>query len=308
MAQLYLDILETKICASDLRDALRSLPGKLDDDYTEAWNRINTQGTDSSTLAIKALRWLVFSFRHLTVDELSHALAVRAGQNSLDKERLVSMNIILGTCQGLVKFDKASPVVRLVHYTTQQYFNDNRARHFPDAHEVITATRLTYLRFQEFAEGPCDFYSSDPCYFYGQKGSIKKSRLLSTRCAVNPFLTYASSHWGNHARESSKGANEEAIQAFLDTPEALSSCAQANVDFCYNLEKGNEITGALNMLVQFGLHDILERRLNGRSLDDLDIDGLNRQVLLFNAARLDNPEIVDLLLKVGATMSLGEAI
>ena len=295
MARLYLDSLQTKVSKSELRDALRGLPAELSDVYHEAWSRITNQGESARLLAMKALRWLVFSFRQLTVKELSHAIAVRSGDVFLDKDRLVSEEILLGVCQGLVAIDEASSIIRLTHYTTQEYFENHEARYFSNVHDDLAATCLTYLNFRAFAGGPCKFLGSSAWDLLDQKGPIKKSSLLSVRCGIYPLLNYASSHWGNHVRHSSEGANEQALLELLQAPQALAASLQARTKE-HTVSKN--LPQVLGVLVLFGLTELLEKCLDGRSPIHIEAQNREIEIMLFEASRLGWSEMAHILVYV----------
>lgn len=55
-------------------------------------------------------------------------------------------------CGGLVFVDELTGTVRLVHYTTQKYFENIWEACFPKFHEVITDSCLTYLSYDAFEE------------------------------------------------------------------------------------------------------------------------------------------------------------
>ncbi|KAF8128073.1 hypothetical protein K438DRAFT_1431058, partial [Mycena galopus ATCC 62051] len=88
--------------------------------------------------------------RSLTVSELTVALAIRRSAWSLNKDDLLDIETILAVCAGLVIVDETLRIVRLVHYTTQEYLDSIQAQKFPDAQTEITSTLLTYLAFHEF--------------------------------------------------------------------------------------------------------------------------------------------------------------
>ncbi len=54
--------------------------------------------------------------------ELQYAIAVEIGESELDEENLPDIEDIISVCAGLVTIDEQSGVIRLVHYTTQEYF------------------------------------------------------------------------------------------------------------------------------------------------------------------------------------------
>jgi len=84
-------------------------------------------------------------------------------------------------CAGLVSIDKSN-IIRLVHYTAQEYFECVRDDKFPTAELVIARSCLRYLQFAAFYAGPCD------------TDSEMQQRLEEYR-----LLEYAAQNWGHHA-------------------------------------------------------------------------------------------------------------
>lgn len=85
-------------------------------------DRVLSQYPGVVTLAKEALSWIVYAFRPLQIQELQHALATRAGDPDFDEEALPRAEYLLSICAGLVIIDGKSNIIRLVHYTTQEYF------------------------------------------------------------------------------------------------------------------------------------------------------------------------------------------
>ena len=54
--------------------------------------------------------------------------------------------ILVSVCYGLVTINTESGVIRLVHYTTEEYFERKRDSWFEDAHDQLAVTCATYLR------------------------------------------------------------------------------------------------------------------------------------------------------------------
>ena len=73
------------------------------------------------------LSWIICAKRPLTTYELQYALAVKAGDSKLDKDNLREIEDMVSVCAGLVTIDKDSNIVRLVHYTTQEYFERTKS-------------------------------------------------------------------------------------------------------------------------------------------------------------------------------------
>jgi len=69
----------------------------------------------------------------ITTLELRHALAVEVGEPKLDEDNLTSTDLVVSVCAGLVTIDEKSDIIRLVHYTTQEYFERVKGYWIPDA-------------------------------------------------------------------------------------------------------------------------------------------------------------------------------
>jgi ankyrin repeat protein len=121
--------------------------------------RIQDQNEEDRTVAHSALTWVANAKRPLTVPEIQVALAIEPGARHLDTDNILDIEIILSVCAGLVIVDEQLAVVRLVHYTTQEYFDSIQSQHFPYAQTVITQSLLTYLTFDYIANSS---WTTDP--------------------------------------------------------------------------------------------------------------------------------------------------
>lgn len=115
----------------DIRQALqhltRGIEG-LDKTYEQAMERIEGQGNGLRLLAKRILAWIVNAERPLSTAELRHALAVQPGAVKLNEDYLPSIKVLRSVCAGLVTVDEESDIIRLVHYTTQDYFRRTQDR------------------------------------------------------------------------------------------------------------------------------------------------------------------------------------
>ncbi|KAJ7019718.1 ankyrin repeat-containing domain protein [Mycena alexandri] len=152
LAKLHIESLSTKSTVKGVREALKTLPKTLNNSYDDAMKRIGEQNEESRAIAHSTLTWVVNAKRPLTVLEIQTALAVEPGTKSLDEDNILDMEIILSVCAGLVIVDEQLLVVRLVHYTTQEYLDSIQPQQFPDAHTQITRTLLTYLAFEKIMD------------------------------------------------------------------------------------------------------------------------------------------------------------
>ena len=211
-----------------LRTALRKLPkgsGAYDQAYKDAIDRIEGQNENSRQLAKQVLSWITCAKRPLTTLELRHALAVEFGDTELDEENVSEIEDMVSVCAGLVTIDEESNIIRLVHYTTQEYFERTRREWLPDAETDIASTCITYLSFSIFQSGFC---TSD--------------REFEARLQLNPLYNYAARRWGDHLRKAPDAQCQ--IPGFLGNEAQVSASSQVMmvsenryVDYSQNVPK-----------------------------------------------------------------------
>ncbi|CZR67684.1 uncharacterized protein PAC_17583 [Phialocephala subalpina] len=113
--------------------------------YKNAMERITAQDANGERLAKKGLWWITCAKRPLITVELQYAIAIKPGKSEFDEKSQPNIEDIVSVCAGLVTVDEKSKIIRLVHYTTQQYFNRTRDIWFPKAETDITTICVTYL-------------------------------------------------------------------------------------------------------------------------------------------------------------------
>jgi hypothetical protein len=155
----------------------------LDIAYGEALQRIEGQLEGDRELARKVLSWITLAKRPLTTTEICCALAVEPDEDGIDPENVLTSGDLVSVCAGLVIVDQESAIIRLVHYTTQEYFEQIGDVWNPGGQLHIAITCLTYLSFSTF-----------------QSGSCSTDEEFEERLHQNQFLDYAAKHCGSHAR------------------------------------------------------------------------------------------------------------
>ncbi|KAJ7852910.1 hypothetical protein B0H14DRAFT_3136992 [Mycena olivaceomarginata] len=148
LAKLHIEALSIAANVKEVHQALQELPKDLDHTYENTMNRIDAQPSRDRKIARSALTWVVNAQRPLTILELCVALAIEPGSKELDSDNMTDIGIILSVCAGLVIMEKHSSLVRLVHFTAQNYLDRIQTERFPDAHFEITQSLLTYLQFE----------------------------------------------------------------------------------------------------------------------------------------------------------------
>lgn len=187
LACLHTDTLQDKVTPKAIKLALVGLSkgsGALNHAYDEVLERIQSQLPGQEELAKQVLTWVTFANRPLTTIELCCALAVEPGSSNLDPDNLPDIEDLLSVCAGLVVIDQESAIVRLVHYTTQDYFERNKDRWIPGAQLSIATACLTYVCFDAFRVGMCH------CFVDWQQ-----------RLRKNALLIYAAHYWLQYAKE-----------------------------------------------------------------------------------------------------------
>ncbi|TAQ88653.1 hypothetical protein B7494_g3004 [Chlorociboria aeruginascens] len=247
LAKLHFESLIGKMTPRAIRTALKRLPtgsDACDHAYKGAMERIEEQFVDQERLAKQVLSWITCATRPLTTMELRHALAIEPSDIELGEDNLLDVKDIVSVCAGLVTIDDKSNIIRLVHYTAQEYFERTRGQWFPDAEIEITKTCITYLSFTAFQNGFCE--TDDE---------------FEERLQLHPLYDYVSKNWGHHARKASTSCDE--VIRFLRNQAQVEASSQGLMALNkwsghtgYSQEIPKQITG-LHLAAYFGIDDTI---------------------------------------------------
>ncbi|KAJ5800625.1 uncharacterized protein N7518_002693 [Penicillium psychrosexuale] len=289
LAQLYFESLIGRRSAKSTRTALKELSKGFneyayDKAYDNAMSRIQRQLGEQTDLAMQTLSWLVCARRPLTSLELQHALAIEEGESMVDEENMPEVEDILAVCAGLVTVENESGIIRLVHYTTQEYLERKKDLLFPSAENDISTLCVTYISFDTFGSGVCE---SDAAF---------EKRLQS-----HPFYFYAVRHWGDHVR-ATKDLHPDVIK-FLKNQSKVEASEQAlhvrrhsiPKDWSQNFPR--EKTG-LHLAADRGIEEAVSYFLQHRHSVDVRHNG--GWTALQYAISRDHLNVVKLLLSCGA--------
>ena len=238
-----MDSLLSKPTPGDIKKALKNMPrgiGGLDTMHEQAMKRIKDQDEELQELAIKVLSWVTHAKRPLTILELQHALAVKDGTVELDEDFVPEVEDLVSFCAGLVTVDEQSNLVRWIHYTTQEYFEQAWKKLIPNAQVGVAKTCLTYLSFNCFAAGFCP-----------------TDKDFEARLQLNPFYDYAARNWGYHAYVTSKEMQQPILE-LLENESKVSSTSQAMLAFkdyygCLRSQSVSRGVTGLHLVAYFGL-------------------------------------------------------
>ena len=240
----------------------------LDKAYGDTVNRIENQGQGIRELAKRVLFWIVYAKRPLTTEELRHALAVEPDTCRLDETNLYPVSDMVSSCAGLVTVD--SNIIRLVHYTTQEYFQLRGSEIFEDVQrDTIATSCLTYLSYDVFAGGHVTS--------------------LQSRLQQNAFFDYAAQNWGYHTQDAQQSVGDLALKLLMDDRKASAS-SQCLFKFSYYFSW--KYSFGMHLVAYFGLNDIMARLLEVKDPDTRDSRG---QTPLSYAAEKGNARAVELL-------------
>ncbi|OPB45095.1 ankyrin repeat protein [Trichoderma guizhouense] len=286
LAKLHLDSLKSKWTPKAIRRALETLPTGSEvytETYDAAMDRIKGQ-TGSRELAIQVLSWITCARRRLTTLELQHALAVEVGKSDLDGDNLPEIEDLVSVCAGLVAVDEESNIIRLVHYTTQEYFERTQSHWFPHANVSITTICVTYLSFRVFESGFCPTDDS-----------------FNERLRSNHLYNYAARNWGHHARMALTLCQE--VMEFLEQQAKVEAASQALMmparSSNYSQRVPRRMT-ALHLVAYFGVEDAA--RALCQNTAEIDAKNTDSQTPLSLAAKNGHSKVVELLLENGAEL------
>jgi ankyrin repeat protein len=248
--------------------------------------RIEGQVADSQVLARQALSWITCAKSPLTILELQHALAVEIGESELDKENLPEIENVISVCARLVVVDEKSDIIRLVLYTTQEYFERTWTFWFPDAQKDIATICVTYLSFDTFETGFC-----------------LTDEEFEAQLRLNILYDYAARNWGYHARAASI-VGEKMILDLLKSEAKVSAANQAMLasrsgswDSGYSQRVPRQVTG-VHLAAYFGLREAMITLLKDGHDPDAK-DGYDRTPLS-RAAENGQEAVAKLLLATNA--------
>ncbi|KAI0592690.1 ankyrin repeat domain-containing protein [Pyrenophora tritici-repentis] len=259
LAKLYLASLSKKRSVNAVRKTLKEVSletkrertGSESEAYDYAYHvtmqRIEEQGSDQAELAKEVLAWLTCSKQPMTTEMLQKALGVRDVEYELSEDDYPDIGSMVSACAGLVELvdrQDGSPIIRLVHYTTQEYFERTASKWFPEAEAMIAISCIAYLSLDEFGTEALPEFQPFPDDEWG----------------ADPFYSYAASYWGVHAHHLSP--NHPRVVEFLSRPHHVGR----NGLWQWDLRGGDTAhhplaTTALHLTAYFGLEEMTAKIL-----------------------------------------------
>jgi ankyrin repeat protein len=269
-------------------DNLMKGPAALDKAYKDAIERIDGQLAEDRSLAKRAISWISYAQRPLTSQELCQALAIELGDKQLNEDNVIDIEDVVSVCAGLVLSDEESGVVRLVHYTTHDYFEQSISEWNSTARQEIASICLTYLAFDTF-----------------QCGSCSTDAEFEERQRKNAFLDYAVRYWADHVRSVDVTVSNLAL-ALLQDNSLISSMTQIMFVAQYKYEGYSQrfphATTGLHLSASLGLTSVSGMLLASSleySKTNVDAKDSYGRTPLICAAGGGHEAVIKLLLQTG---------
>ncbi|KAL8858821.1 MAG: hypothetical protein Q9178_004738 [Gyalolechia marmorata] len=291
-----------------LKRALENLSSNLNVLYDDALSRIESQNQDDRELAEKALRWVAYTYRRFPLRALQEALAIDPDETFFDDEAISPIGLILDVCAGLLILDGEDEIVRLVHYTAQDYFDMVQTTRFDNVHAIIACDCVSYLSYECF-QHPKDSRNHGTEDSSEESSNSEESTEAQetsgdtlTSSSEFSLLWYASGLWAQHAMIANRDARlSTKIHQFLGrNPRVM-----LEEPWNYNFYPWNMPTDwlkprhGLEIALFFGLYDVLERLYEDSGEVGTLTDDLN---LLHLAALKDQASAIQVLLDHGANI------
>ena len=263
LAKLYMESLKGMVQKKAFRIALQNLPRRSNAYNTlfdDAIKRIERQDTYSEVLAKRVIWWIALTKRPLTTSELQYAIAIEVGTSEFDEETLLDVDSMVSVCAGLVTVDEDSEIIRLVHYTIQEYLERNQRDLFEKMEAEITTTCVTLLSFTAF-----------------ENGFSRTDQEFEERLRSYPLYDYAARYWGYHASRAL--SLEQSALNFLQDSAKVEAASQAMIAHqeTWLARRSQEVprhmTG-LHLAAYFGVERALNALLSsGHTSDPVDSYG-----------------------------------
>ena len=183
-----------------------------------------------------------------------------------------------------------SSVIRLVHYSVQEYLYENRNLLFPSGHAIIAELSMTYMVSDVFALGCRNKHSE-----------------ISALISDNAFFGYAVFHWAYHV----KMANDNRIDAvafeLLQAKPQMACCCQIREVLLGRIEFYWEAANAesyhpLLIAASYGLEKAVKLLLDADTIDINSSSNIGSTPLIM-ASALGHKVVTQLLLQKGADVS-----
>ena len=220
-----MDALACQTSSRNVHKALKNPPRRLTDLFDDAMYRLAAQPEPHVDLAVRIISWIFYARRPMRIAELREALSVEPEDTKLDRSGYHEIDSMLDVCCGLVSIDEQDQVIRLVHYSLQEYLEAHWETLSPGSEGDIAQNCLTYLNLDDFSPEAIEECSpSNPNH-----ASPLTQNQWNDR---HRFFSYVASYWGEHV----KGRIEIELESLI------LRLFEKKVHLLYGLQEYNKLT------------------------------------------------------------------
>ncbi|KAH9484680.1 hypothetical protein JR316_0001579 [Psilocybe cubensis] len=186
LATLRSQSLQGYTTMTSLSNSLDGLRDDVQSMYISLMDRINSQKGEYPSFAKRAITWIMYARRPLTIAELAHALAIREGENSFNERNIPAEDMITASSCGIIEIQLRCGTVRLVHHTAYEFLSNWPEYLIKAPHAFIGNTCNSYLTAFRFT-------TLEKLTYTAFKALVKSHDA--------PLLEYAYQNWTAHIRE-----------------------------------------------------------------------------------------------------------
>lgn len=174
-------LLSKRRTVEEFKTALEYLPTIQTDIYRDSIQTMCRRDNIEKTKVLDTLRWLTFSMRPLTLEELSSAITMPSGPNSEIKGKPLTEGDLREICEDFIDYD--SEVIRISHSTLADFLETTYFPEIDGTPELMIAEKcVSYLC-------SCDTQMASPSPLPASPD------LWLWKC---PLFKYAAEHWHKH--------------------------------------------------------------------------------------------------------------
>jgi hypothetical protein len=273
-----------------MKKSLQNLPRDLPNTFQEYLFRLGDPSSSSRAhLALQTLTWLTFACEPLNPKRLQEALSIQPDSTGPDQDFVPSMSCILECCLGLVVVDEHAHIVRLVHFSLQEYLRTHIHTRYPLGPEELALDCYRYCSYRDFTNSPCANDAS-----------------IIARLDQYPLMGYFAKHWRFHTLACSNSPRvQAAVNNFMSSDAHRSNLRQMSRfvegyrEHYYAAEEAAS-THTLHMLASLGHTEIFKQALI-RHKDKINLQtALVGHTPIITAAAAGHVEVARYLLQQGA--------
>jgi hypothetical protein len=178
---------------------------------------LRSQPRNCVKLAFSILFWLVKARRVLTVRELQIAVSIGQDWFTLDLQDLPNKKTILDVWASLVTIDDTNDMVRLAHYTIQEYLLKHSI--LPSADFQLAMACVILFSIDVYAQDTEENMEPEEIWVFPEV--LRSSRILmsnETRHCLYPFIGYAARNLSFHLNACDEVLTTELALRFLKNP------------------------------------------------------------------------------------------